>query len=69
MKLSDISRKIEDMKPAKKNDTMSEKTNSMNKKFALNSLIKANEILSAKHRQEQGVNAKSDLRQEEMALS
>ena len=67
MKLSDISRKIEDMKPAKKNDTMSEKTNSMNKKFALNSLIKANEILSAKHRQEQGVNAKSDLRQEEMA--
>jgi len=67
MKLSDISRKIEDMKAAKENDAMSEKTNSMNKKFALNSLIKANELLSAQHRKEQGVNEMSDLRQEEMA--
>lgn len=67
MKLSDISRKIEDMKAAKENDAMSEKTNSMNKKFALNNLIKANELLSAQHRQEQGVNEMSDLRQEEMA--
>ena len=67
MKLSDISRKIEDMKAAKENDAMSEKTNSMNKKFALNSLIKANELLSAQHRQEQGVNEMSDLRQEEMS--
>lgn len=68
MKLSDISRKIEDMKAAKENDAMSEKTNSMNKKFALNSLIKANELLSAQHRQKQGVNEMSDLRQEEMQL-
>jgi hypothetical protein len=66
MKLSDISRKIEDMKAAKPNDVMSEKTNAMNKKFALNRLIKANEILSAKHRQENPVNEISDLRQEEM---
>jgi len=66
MKLSDISRKIEDMK-ALKEDAMSEKTNSMNKKFALNRLIKANELLSAQHRQEQPVNEISDLRQEEMA--
>ncbi len=66
-KLSDISRMIEDMKPQNKNNVMSEKTNAMNKKFALNRLIKANEILSAKHRQENPVKEKSDLRQEEMA--
>jgi len=66
MKLSDISRKIEDMKPLKENDPMSVKTNSMNKKFALNRLIKANEILSALHRQENPPQEMSDLRMEEM---
>lgn len=67
MKLSDISRKIEDMKPQKENDPMSVKTNSMNKKFALNRLIKANELLSAQHRQENPIPQEmSDLRMEEM---
>lgn len=48
-------------------DPMSVKTNSMNKKFALNRLIKANELLSAQHRQENPIPQEmSDLRMEEM---
>lgn len=69
LKLSDVSRKIEDMKPQKEYDKMSVKTNAMNKKFALNRLIKANEILSAQQRQQNPIPQEmSDLRMEEMQL-